>query len=46
MPWIILKPDTLAVIEPREIAARADVDIWPMETTDTMTREYSRTWVL
>ena len=46
MPWMMLKPDTLAVIEPSEIAARADVDIWPMEITETMTREYSRTCVL
>ncbi len=46
MPWMMLKPDTLAVIDPREMAASADVDIWPMDTTETTTREYSRTCVL
>jgi hypothetical protein len=43
---MILKPETLAVIEPRLIAARAVVDIWPMEMTDTMMRLNSRRWVL
>lgn len=42
----MLKPLTLAVIEPREIAARAVVDMCPIVITETMTREYSRTCVL
>lgn len=45
-PWRMLNPLTLAVIEPSEIAARAVVDRWPIETTDAMTSEYSRTCVL
>ena len=45
-PWMILNPETLAVIEPRVEAARAVVDKWPIETTEAMTSEYSKTWVL
>ena len=45
-PWMMLKPDTLAVIDPSVDAARAVVDRCPRETTDAITNEYSRTWVL
>ncbi len=45
-PWIMLKPLTLAVMEPREMAASAVVEMCPIVITDTMTREYSKTWVL
>lgn len=45
-PWMTLKAVTLAVIEPSEIAASAEVEICPIDTTDTITREYSRRWVL
>lgn len=43
---MMLKPETLAVIEPRLIAASAVVDIWPTEMTDAMIRLNSSTWVL
>jgi hypothetical protein len=33
-------------MEPREMAANAAVDIWPIDTTGTTTREYSSTCVL
>lgn len=45
-PWMMLKPETLAVIDPRLIAAKAVVDRWPMEITGTMTRVYSNKCVL
>lgn len=45
-PWIMLKPLTLAVMEPREMAASAVVEMCPIVITDTITREYSKTWVL
>ena len=45
-PCKTLKPVTLAVIDPRLTAARALVDKCPIETTGTMTREYSRRCVL
>ena len=45
-PWMMLKPVTLAVIEPRVDAARAVVERCPMETTEAMTREYSSKCVL
>jgi len=46
MPWITLKPVTFAVMEPRATAANAVVDIWPIDPTETITREYSRMPVL
>ena len=45
-PWTMLKPETLAVIEPRLIAAKAVVERWPIEMTGTMTSVYSSKWVL
>ncbi len=45
-PWMILRPDTLAVIDPSVIAARAVVDKCPTESTEAMTRLYSNTCVL
>ena len=45
-PWIMLSPETLAVIEPRVAAASAAVERWPMETTEATTSEYSSTCVL
>jgi len=45
-PWIILKPETLAVIDPKVMAASAVVDIWPIEITEDMMRLNSNTWVL
>lgn len=38
----MLKPVTLAVMEPRLIAASAVVEICPIEMTEAMTRLYSR----
>lgn len=43
---MIERPVTLAVIDPREMAARAVVEIWPIDITETITSEYSRRWVL
>jgi len=40
-PWIMLKPETEAVIDPREIAARALVERCPMDTTGATTNVYS-----
>ena len=45
-PCKTLKPVTLAVMDPRLTAARALVDKCPIETTGTMTREYSKRCVL
>lgn len=45
-PWRMLKPLTPAVMEPRVMAARAVVEMWPIDTTETITREYSSKWVL
>jgi hypothetical protein len=45
-PCRTVKPVTLAVIDPRLTAARALVDKCPIETTGTMTREYSNRCVL
>lgn len=45
-PCNTLKPETLAVIDPKLTAARALVDRCPIEMTETTTREYSRRWVL
>jgi hypothetical protein len=45
-PWTMLKPETLAVMDPRLIAARAVVERWPIEMTGTMTNVYSSKWVL
>jgi hypothetical protein len=45
-PCKTLKPETLAVMDPKLTAARALVDKCPIEMTETMTREYSRRWVL
>ena len=39
-PSMILKPVTLAVIDPRVAAARALVERWPMETVPAMRSEY------
>ena len=39
-------PVTEAVIVPRVTAARALVEICPMDTTGAIEREYSRIWVL
>ena len=41
-PWMILNPETLAVIEPSVEAARAVVDKCPIEMTEATTREYSK----
>jgi hypothetical protein len=41
-PCMMLYPVTLAVIMPRVDAASATVERWPMDTTDAITREYSR----
>jgi hypothetical protein len=43
---MILKPETEAVMEPREIAARAFVEMCPIDTIDATTRVYSSRWVL
>ena len=43
---MMLKPETLAVMEPSVEAARAVVDRCPMETTEAMTSEYSSKCVL
>lgn len=40
---MMLRPETLAVIEPNVAAASAAVDKWPMETTEATTNEYSKT---
>ena len=45
-PCIMLNPETLAVIEPNLIAARAVVERWPMDITGTITSVYSSKWVL
>ena len=45
-PSMTLKAEILAVIEPRLRAASAVVEIWPIETTDTVAKEYSRRWDL
>ena len=45
-PWMMLNPDTLAVMEPIVAAANAVVDKWPSETTDASCRLYSRICVL
>ena len=45
-PWTMLKPETLAVMDPRLIAANAVVERWPIEMTGTMTSVYSSKWVL
>jgi len=42
----MLNPLTLAVMEPRDIAARAVVEICPIDMTETITSEYSKTCVL
>ena len=39
---MMLYPVTLAVIMPRVDAASATVERWPIDTTDAITREYSR----
>lgn len=39
-PCIILKPVTLAVMDPSVTAASAFVERWPMETVPATTREY------
>jgi len=39
-PCMILKPVTLAVIDPRVAAARALVERWPMETVPATRSEY------
>ena len=39
-PWIMLKPETLAVIDPRVAAARALVERWPMQTVPATRSEY------
>jgi hypothetical protein len=39
-PSMILKPVTLAVMEPRVAAARALVERWPIETVPAMRSEY------
>jgi len=39
-PTMILKPVTLAVIDPRVAAARALVERWPMETVPATRSEY------
>ena len=39
-PCITLRPVTLAVIDPRVAAARALVEIWPMETVPAIRSEY------
>lgn len=43
---MMLKPETLAVMEPSVDAARAVVDKCPIEMTDAITREYSNRCVL
>lgn len=45
-PIIMLKPVTFNVISPIVIAARAVVDICPMESTETMRRENSSRLIL
>ena len=39
-PCMILKPVTLAVMDPRVAAARALVEMWPRETVPAMMSEY------
>jgi hypothetical protein len=39
-PCMILKPVTLAVMVPRVAAARALVEMWPIETTPATRSEY------
>jgi hypothetical protein len=39
-PCMILKPVTLAVMDPRVAAARALVDRWPIETVPATRSEY------
>jgi hypothetical protein len=39
-PWMMLKPVTLAVMDPRVAAARALVERWPMEMVPATTSEY------
>ena len=43
---MILYPVTLAVMDPSVEAARAVVEICPIEMTDAITKEYSKTCVL
>lgn len=45
-PWIMLRPVTLAVMNPIVAAARATVEIWPMEITDDIIMLCSKTCVL
>ena len=45
-PWMMLNPETLAVIEPSVEAARAVVDKCPIEMTEATTSEYSNKCVL
>ena len=45
-PTMMENPVTEAVIVPRVTAARALVEICPMDTTGAIEREYSRIWVL
>ena len=45
-PWMMLKPETLAVMEPSVDAASAVVERCPMEMTDATTSEYSKRCVL
>ena len=45
-PWMMLNPETLAVMEPRVEAASAVVDRCPMDTTAAITRENSNRCVL
>lgn len=45
-PWMMLKPETLAVMDPKVAAASAAVEICPIEMTEATTKLYSRTCVL
>jgi len=39
-PCMISKPVTLAIIDPRVAAARASVEMWPIETVPATRSEY------
>jgi hypothetical protein len=43
---MMVKPVTLAIMNPIVVAERATVEIWPMETTDEIIMLYSKTYVL